>query len=134
MKTKITILLIAILFALTGKSQIIDASVYKSTPEAEQMYTPYIMVKHGIHDVNTFKSWKESNTMQFYKELWYYSKSFTVIHHVNDEGITIDESIIDISRFDSVRDSTKTVFIPLTGAGYNDTIVLLPINKLIYKP
>lgn len=126
--------LISLFLVLIGKTQTIDVSAYKPTPEAEKMYSPYIMAKKMINDVPTFEKWKESNKIQYFKELWYYSKSFTVIHHVNDEGITIDESIIDISRFDWVRDSVKEIYIPLTESGYNDTIVLLPINKLLYKP
>ena len=136
MKKLLLLITLSLLTISSIKSQTIDLGKLRVDPIKEKMYSPYVEYRHGFDaDVITrsFQKWKEDNKYQYLKELWYYSESFYVIHHVNDEGITIDESTIDISRFDSVRDLTNEVSIPLNGAGFNDTIVLLPINKLLFN-
>ena len=44
----------------------------------------------------------------------------------------LDESIFDVSRFESYR--KEDVESIITFPGFKDVIVLLPNNKLIYKP
>jgi len=128
------ILIILSLFTITIKSQTnnsVNWEKLKIDPIKEKMFLPYVEYNHSFEQ--EFQTWKKENKFQYIKEIWYYSESFYVIHHVNDEGVTIDESTIDITRFDYVRDKTKEVNVSLIGAGFNDTIVLLPANKLIYN-
>ncbi len=70
--------------------------------------------------------------MLYAKEMWYYTESFYVKRNYNNEGITLDESIIDISRFESQRKENEEAIVTLPG--FKDVIVLIPNNKLIYKP
>jgi hypothetical protein len=44
----------------------------------------------------------------------------------------MDDSQIDISRFESQRKENEEVTIKIDG--FKDVIVLLPTNKLIYNP
>jgi len=120
---------ISLLFSLAVKSQT-DFSEFKYDPNSEK-FIPYICQKLGIKK-EEFSTWKKSNNLLFHKQLWYYSKSFYVKRNFYSEGEKLDESIIDISRFEYYRrDSTEnTIVIP----GFRDAIVLLPNNQLKYKP
>ena len=124
------LIFISLLFSLTVKSQT-DFSDFKYDPIAEKMFAPYICQKLGITS-EKFPEWKETYKLFFYKELWYYSKSFYVKRNHYLEGEKLDESIIDISRFESNRNETTESIVTLPG--FRDVIVLLPNNKLIYKP
>jgi len=105
-----------------------DFSKIKIDPIKEKKFQPYVAVRHG--GGQEFNTWKENNKYQYVKEMWYFSESFYMKRNVNSEGITMDESIIDISRFDQARKPSEeaTISIP----GYKDVIVLLPTDKLIY--
>lgn len=78
------------------------------------------------------ENWKKENTLQYYKELWYYCESFYVRRNYYASGEVLNEEIIDIARFENNRkaDSEAIVILP----GFKDVIVLLPATKLIYKP
>lgn len=99
-------------------------------PVKEKMFFPYLAVRHGGPDAT--EAWKKNNTYQYYKELWYYSESFYVKRNYNSTGVTLDESIIDISRFESSRKSSEEAIVVLPG--FRDVLVLMPSDKLIYKP
>jgi len=92
-------------------------------------FEPYVRAKHGAQF--DFDSFKKNNKVEYYKELWYYSKSFSVKRNHFTEGFSLDESIIDISRFEYKRDENKEVMVFLDG--FCDVIVLLPKSKLIFK-
>lgn len=124
------LIFITLLFSLTVKSQT-DFSEFKSDPISEKMFAPYICQKVGI-TMEQLPTWKETYKLFFYKELWYYSKSFYVKRNHYLEGEKLDESIIDISRFEANRNETTESIVTLPG--FRDVIVLLPNNKLIYKP
>lgn len=102
----------------------------KLNPEKVKMYTPYLEFKHGGSSV--FQTWKENNKLQYTKEIWYYSESFYVKRNVLSEGLTLNEEIIDVSRFESQRKENEEVTITL--GGFKDVIVLIPGKNLIYKP
>ena len=78
------------------------------------------------------KKWKNNNTYQYYKELWYYCESFYVKRNHLPQGVELNESMIDITRFESSRKEFEEVIIILPG--FKDALVLLPAYKLIYKP
>jgi hypothetical protein len=140
MKAK-ELLIIAMLFISTFmKSQTIDNVVdnhlilvnYWNTvgPTKEAKFSKYIESNHGMNQ--NFTTWKKENKFLYIKEFWYYAESFYIKRNVNTEGITMDESQIDISRFEMNRKQTEESVINISG--FKDVIVLLPLNKLIYKP
>jgi hypothetical protein len=126
---KTIILSICILFATAVKSQI-DPASFKVSAEKEKTYLPYLMYKKGT--VQDFEAWKKENKILYRKEIWYYSESFYIRRGTSPTGATIDESLIDISRFESNRQENEETVINIPG--FKDAIVLLPNNKLIYKP
>lgn len=137
---KFILLVIALMFSVAGKSQTDDAKTVDNyfalisywntvTPTKEAAYSIYVEASHG--DQN-FTTWKKENKFLYIKEIWYYAESFYVFRNKSKEGIRLDESIIDISRFESYRKQTEEVIVDLPG--FKDAIVLLPSNSLIYKP
>lgn len=123
------LIFISLLFSLTVKSQI-DISEMKYDYQAQEKFEKYIQANHDLQQ--NFTTWKEENKIQYFKELWYYSKSFYVKRNHFSEGEKLNESIIDISRFESNRNETTESIVTLPG--FRDVIILLPNNKLIYKP
>lgn len=145
MKNAKKTILILVLF-MTGlvKSQNVDNTklmdYWKShdvTKEAK--FSKYIEMSHG--DVN-FSSWKKENRFLYIKEVWYYSESFYIKRNYFADGsvsidgnlntYSIDESQIDISRFELNRKKSEEAIVILPG--FKDVIVMLPSDKLIYKP
>ena len=102
----------------------------KPNPEKEAKFLPYLAVRHG--GMQATEEWKKNNTVQYYRELWYYCESFYVKRGHFSEGVTLNEEIIDISRFESSRMENQEAIVELPG--FKDVLVLLPANKLIYKP
>ena len=131
MKTNLRMIIIAscLLLATSIKSQI-QTSDLNVDPEKEKMYLPYLMAKKGTPQ--DFKSWKSENKILYRKEIWYYSESFYIKRNASVTGTSIDASQIDISRFESNRKLNEESIVIIDG--FKDAIVLLPTNKLIYKP
>jgi hypothetical protein len=132
MKQTSKILLITLFFlsCLGAFSQIASSNEFVPNPEREKMFLPYLAVRHG--GLPTIEEWKKNNTVQYYKELWYYTESFYVKRNYFSEGITMDESMIDVSRFEADRKEDTEFVIALPG--HRDAIVLLPANKLKHNP
>ena len=99
-------------------------------PDADKKFDPYIVVKHG--GTKQFEEFKKNNYTIYRKELWYYSESFYIKRDKFTSGISLDESIIDISRFENQRKQNEEVIIEMPG--FKDVLVLLPSNKLMFKP
>jgi hypothetical protein len=102
----------------------------KLNPERIKMFLPYVEWNHG--GAQKFPEWKATHKMLYAQEMWYYSESFYAKRNVAPEGQVLDESIIDVRRFESQRKENEEVQINLPG--FRDAIVLIPGNKLIYKP
>lgn len=102
----------------------------KLDPEKVKKYQPYIEFKHGGQQ--SFPVWKENNKMLYAKEMWYYSESFYIKRNHFAEGYTLNEEIIDITRFESQRKADEETIVKLPG--FKDALVLIPSSKLIYKP
>lgn len=131
MKTQIkTGLLLSGLFAVMTLTSFSQTSELKLNPEKVKKFIAYVEFKHG--GAQAFPAWKENNKLQYAKEMWYYTESFYIKRNNSTEGITLDESIIDITRFEASRKESEEVVIQLPG--FKDALVLLPNNKLIYKP
>ena len=127
---KLILLLFFTGLSFTGFAQVPDVSSLKPDPEKEKMFSPYVAWRHGWKE--GFADWKSKNTVLYYKELWYYSQSFYVKRDHLASGAVLDESSIDISRFESSRKENEESIVVLSGM--KDALVLLPANKLIYKP
>jgi hypothetical protein len=100
------------------------------SPVKKAMFTPYVRLKHW--DEKNYSDWQKPHKPQFIKEFWYFAESFYIKRNVFERGTTLDESIIDISRFEHLRKENVEFeyHIPI----FKDVIVLLPKNKLLYKP
>lgn len=94
------------------------------------MFLPYLAVRYG--GMIGIEEWKKNNRLLYFKELWYYCESFYVRRNYLSEGISMDEGMIDITRFESQRKENEEAIVVLPG--FKDVLVLLPNNKLIYKP
>lgn len=127
-KIKFYFVIVMMNISLLSFSQ--DFSKIKLDPEKVKKYEPFLIASHG-NDPN-FKTWKEENKYDYVKQMWYFSESFYIKRNVNKSGITMDESGFDVSRFESNRKESEEAVLDLPG--YKDVIVLLPTNKLFYKP
>jgi hypothetical protein len=138
---KFILLTIALMISFAGKSQTEDAKTVDNyfelinywktvTPSKEAKFSPYIEAKYSF--TQNFTTWKQENRFLYIKEIWYHAESFYVLHNKSTEGVKLDESIIDISRFESYRKQNEETIINLPG--FKDAIVLLPSSSLIYKP
>lgn len=120
---KISILLLLICFFN------IDAQNIKLDMNKVSKFEKYMEFKHG--GPQHYPTWKNNNKLQWTKEAWYYTESFYVKRNYFQTGEILDESIIDISRFENHRKENEEAVVELPG--FKDVIVLLPENKLIYK-
>jgi hypothetical protein len=116
--------------SMTSFSQVPDAGNYRPSAEKEKKFLPYMALRHG--GLSAMEQWKSANTVQYYQELWYYSESFYIERNHLPEGATLDEGIIDISRFESQRKQTERAIVILPG--FRDALVLLSISELKFKP
>jgi len=139
MKKIKSIILISVLFIsglVKSQTNVVDNHIalveYWNTvsPSKEEKFSKFIESNHGMNQ--NFTTWKKENKFQYIKEMWYYAESFYINRGVNKNGVSMDESQIDISRFESYRKENDEVTISIDG--FKDVIVLLPNNKLIYKP
>lgn len=130
MKNNFKILILAFLLGMSYMSFSQQVTEIKLNPERVKMFTPYVEWKHG--GAAGFPAWKNNNKMLYAQEMWYYSESFYVKKNVSNEGQVLDESFIDVSRFEAQRKQNEEVTINLPG--FKDAVVLIPGNQLIYKP
>ncbi len=118
------------LLTLGGSKAFSQAATPAIKAENEKKFTPYMMFRHGGPDgVSEFK---KTNPDLYAKELWYYAESFYVKRDHLAQGAVLDESIIDIGRFENQRQANQETIVLLPG--FKDALVLLPTNQLIYKP
>jgi hypothetical protein len=103
----------------------------KLDPDKVRIFEKYPAFKHGL-EPGGYEGWKSQNPLLADKEMWYYTESFYIKRNHLTQGITLDESVIDISRFETQRKPNEETIVTLNG--FKDVIVLIPANKLIYKP
>lgn len=128
MKTNSKLFLLIVMMSMSFLSFSQDFSKIKIDPIKEKKFQPYVAVRHG--GGQEFNTWKENNKYQYVKEMWYFSESFYIKRNVNTEGNTLDEAIIDITRFDGTRKPSEEVTVIVPGS--KDVIVLIPADQLIY--
>jgi hypothetical protein len=120
------IIFLALVFNQSAFSQIQDI---KLDPVKVEKFLPYLKFKHSSE--GDFETWKSNHMLQYTKEMWYFSESFYIKRNYYADGITMDESQIYISRFESQRKENEEAIIQMPG--FKDAIVLIPGNKLIHK-
>ncbi|MBA3680004.1 MAG: hypothetical protein H0W73_02270 [Bacteroidetes bacterium] len=130
MKTNLKLFFLGIFITMSFFSFSQDWSKIKIDPAKEKQFEPYVEFRHGGGSV--YQTWKTNNKFQYVKEMWYYSESFYIKRNHTTSGETMNEAAIDISRFESNRKATEESIVVIPG--FKDAIVLLPTNKLIYKP
>ncbi len=131
MKQLVLILICCLSFGFaTSQNNGLNVDLMKPNPEKEKKFLPYLAVRYG--GIENIETWKKNNRLLYFKELWYYCESFYVLRNYSTEGITLDEGAIDITRFESNRKENEEAIVVLPG--FKDVLVLLPNNKLIYKP
>jgi hypothetical protein len=123
-------ILFSLLFLLAIERAYSQANSLEISSEKERHFTPYMLHRHG--GAEGLEAFKKSERYAYLQELWYYSESFYIKQNATTEGVALEASIIDISRFESYRktDEEAVVIMP----GFKDALVLLPLNRLIYKP
>lgn len=112
-------------------SQNASVNSIKLDPDKVKLFSKYLEFKHGL-EPGGFESWVLNNPDLYIKEMWYQTESFYVKRNHLSEGITLNEGAIEISRFESHRKANEEAIVVLPG--FKDVLVLLPANKLIYKP
>ena len=129
MKTNMRILLLSFvtLVSLSTFSQNLDQ--FKLNADKVSKYQIFLAARHGGGEV--FNQWKENNKVQYTQEMWYFSESFYVKKNAYSEGVQLDVSIIDVSRFEDQRKENEEVQIQL--GGYKDAVILLPRKDLLHK-
>lgn len=122
-------ILLVLAFMALSASFFAQINSLEVSPEKEKKFTPYMYNRHGgpqgVADL------KKSDHHQYLKELWYFSESFYVKRNYFKEGAVLDESIVDVTRFEASRKEDEEAVVTLPG--FKDVLVLLPTNKLIYK-
>jgi hypothetical protein len=107
-----------------------QSNALEISAEKEKAFIPYMYWRHG--GVEGLDEFKKNHPYDYLKELWYYTSSFKVKRDHFAEGAVLDETIIDISRFESSRKEDEETILVMPG--FRDALVLLAGNKLIYKP
>jgi hypothetical protein len=111
-------------------SQVGSTIEFKPDPSKEAKFFPYLATRHG--GIEATREWKKSNTVQYYKELWYYSESFYIRRDYLSEGVFLNDEMIDVSRFENNRKENEEAVVVFPG--YKDVMILIPSNQLKYKP
>lgn len=127
---KIITIFIFVFICGTAYTQVADINDFRPDLEKEKKYLPYIAVWHG--GLDNIEDWKKNNTVLYFKELWYYTESFYIKRNHLPDGAVIDDAMIDVSRWESLRDEEQEKIVLLDG--YKDALVLIPGNKLKFKP
>lgn len=129
MKTanKSVLFLFFLLLSFFSKSQINSLEI---SAEKEKMYSVYMLWRHsGAEGLADFK---RDNPHEYLKELWYYSESFYIKRDHFSEGYHLNESVVAINRYENLRLENAEAIVVFPGS--KDVLVMLPTNKLIYKP
>src|SRR5436305_6213235 len=119
-----------LLFTFAAAPFLAQINSLEIKPEREKMFTPYMYARHnGPEGLADFK---KNSPHEYLKELWYYSESFYVKRDYFPDGFRLEESYVDISRFENQRKETDEAVVILPG--HKDVVILKPENKLLYKP
>ncbi len=119
----------SVLFSQNGNSKVEKPIILDSNKV--KIFIKYPQFKHDVYS-GGFYQWKAEHPALYLKEMWYYTESFYVKRDYLPDGITLPESSIDITRFESHRQANFETIVTLPG--FKDVLVLIPGKDLIYKP
>lgn len=129
MRTKLyLIVLCSLSFSLRIQAQ--ATNQLELNPEKIKQFSPYLAARHG--GPQGLEQFKASNKYTYLREMWYFTESFSIKRNHLSTGVSLNEEIIDISRFEQYRKTDEEVIYVIPG--FKDAIVLMPASKLIYKP
>jgi len=128
MRTKLKITAFLMFMGISFLSFGQDWSKVKLDPAKEKKFQPYLEIRHDGPQV--FQQWKSANKYEYVKQMWYFSESFYVKRNHLAEGVVLDESIIDIARFEHERKQNEEAIVVLPG--FKDVLVLLPAKDCFY--
>jgi hypothetical protein len=104
---------LVILFLHTGLlAQQVDPAVFGMSQDKINKFLPYFRFQHGDAVLNEMKA---NEPAKYYFELWVLSESFSVMRNHFTQGIQLDESIIDIRRFNEQRLNDNEAIVVLDG-------------------
>lgn len=124
----LTFALVFFCFASASYSQ--SQNELELNPERVKMFTPYLAARHGGFE--GVEKLKNTDKYAYLKEMWYFSESFYVKRNHLAEGVELNESIIDITRFEQNRKMYDEAIVVIPG--YKDVLVLKPSSSLVFKP
>lgn len=124
------IVVLFFIVSVSAKAQQGSLAGFTPDPVKVQMYSPYLATHYG--GPQGLESLKASDRFLYFRELWYFTESFSIVRDYQSEGVTLDEKIIDISRFEIDRKYDEAVIVSLPG--FKDAIRLLPGKDLLHKP
>ena len=120
---------VVILFLSIGISaQQVDPSVFGMSQDKINKFLPYFRFQHGDAVLNEMKA---NEPAKFYFELWVLSESFSVKRNHFAQGIQLDESIIDIRRFNDQRLNDSEAIVVL--GGFKDVLQLKSLTDVNAK-
>jgi hypothetical protein len=124
------IAVLSFVFSFSAKAQQGSLSGFTPDPVKVQMFSPYLAAHYGGQQ--GLEALKSSDRFLYFRELWYFTESFSIVRNHLSQGITLDESIIDISRFEGQRKYDEEVIVILPG--FKDALKLMPGKQLLHKP
>jgi hypothetical protein len=121
-----------LLFIFSGslRAQETTLAGFIPDPVKVEKYYPYMVARHG--SAQAVDALKVSDRFLYFRELWYYTESFSIVRNYSSQGTALNEEIIDISRFEAQRKYDEAVIVTLPG--FRDALKLLPGKDLLYKP
>ena len=81
-----------IFFYIFSEAQITSPNDLKPNAEKEKKFLPYVAILHG--GIEKLEAWKQENTYQYFKELWYYTESFYISRNYLKEGLVLKKLLI----------------------------------------
>jgi hypothetical protein len=130
MKLNINIIILLLTFCFSAAINAQTNSLEVSE-EKERKFQPFMYHLYGGPE--GVAEFKRDNRYEYLRRLWYYAESFYIRKDVNKDGtFSLMDSDIDISRFEQFRKESEEAIYSIEGC--KDVIVLLPANKLIYRP
>lgn len=120
-----------LLFLLSFQSAVFSqANSLEIDPVKEKLVTPYLTYMHqGEEGLAEFK---KNQPHAYLLEVWYFTESYYIKSDFFQQGDPLPFGLLDISRFEDQRKESEESMVVLPG--YKDVLILLPNNKLLYKP
>jgi hypothetical protein len=123
---------VLVLLFMLGYQSIQAQANIKIDKIKEQDILPLVEVSYFENDRAKLAEWKKSHEREYLELMWYLTESYRIERNYFQEGVTLDQTFIDVRRHEHLRkkDEEHVVVLP----NFRDVIVLIPESKLLYKP